>query len=236
MRTTETEGSARPRRDGSGTQPASLARALARHLRRSRGAAGDAPDDRRRHRRDRRPHDPRRRPLAGRLRLLQLPRLRPRPRDHRRGPGDLERWGTHPSWSRLLGSPRLYEEIEERLTDLLGARGHAGAADDHPHPHVGDPGAGGRRGRSSSTRRAHKTIYDGCQVARARGATVERFRFEDPDHLDELLRAERDPTRLVCMDGVNSMTGNAPDLRAFAARRAASTTRCSTSTTPTASA
>src|SRR5439155_753101 len=65
--------------------------------------------------------------------------------------------------------------------------------------------------------RAHKTIYDGCQVARARGAAVKRFRFEDPDHLDELLRAERDRTRLVCMDGVNSMTGNAPDVRAFAA-------------------
>jgi 8-amino-7-oxononanoate synthase len=65
--------------------------------------------------------------------------------------------------------------------------------------------------------RAHKTIYDGCQVARARGAAVKRFRFEDPEHLDELLRAERDRTRLVCMDGVNSMTGNAPDIRAFAA-------------------
>ena len=64
--------------------------------------------------------------------------------------------------------------------------------------------------------RAHKTIYDGCQVARARGAAVKRFRFEDPDHLDELLQAERDPTRLVCMDGVNSMTGNAPDMREFA--------------------
>ena len=65
--------------------------------------------------------------------------------------------------------------------------------------------------------RAHKTIYDGCQIAKARGAAVRRFRFEDPDHLDALLSAERDPTRLVCMDGVNSMTGNAPDLVAFAA-------------------
>jgi 8-amino-7-oxononanoate synthase len=64
--------------------------------------------------------------------------------------------------------------------------------------------------------RAHKTIYDGCQVARSRGAAVRRFRFEDPGHLDELLAAEADPTRLVCMDGVNSMTGNAPDLAAFA--------------------
>ena len=36
-------------------------------------------------------------------------------------PEYLERWGTHPSWSRLLGSPVLYEQIEERLTELIGA-------------------------------------------------------------------------------------------------------------------
>src|SRR5262245_27156200 len=30
-------------------------------------------------------------------------------------PEFLECWGTHPSWSRLLGSPVLYEQIEERL-------------------------------------------------------------------------------------------------------------------------
>src|SRR3954447_2960528 len=35
-------------------------------------------------------------------------------------PAALDAWGTHPSWSRLLGSPVLYEEIEERLTALLG--------------------------------------------------------------------------------------------------------------------
>ena len=34
---------------------------------------------------------------------------------------ELWRWGTHPSWSRLLGNPRLYVEIEEQLTALLGA-------------------------------------------------------------------------------------------------------------------
>ena len=35
-------------------------------------------------------------------------------------PAYLEAWGTHPSWSRLLGSPVLYEQIEARLTELLG--------------------------------------------------------------------------------------------------------------------
>jgi 8-amino-7-oxononanoate synthase len=64
--------------------------------------------------------------------------------------------------------------------------------------------------------RAHKTIYDGCQFASARGATVKRFRFEDPVDLEALLRQDTSSTRLVCMDGVNSMTGNAPDLKEFA--------------------
>src|SRR2546426_10493178 len=36
-------------------------------------------------------------------------------------PAYLEKWGTHPSWSRLLGSPALYEQIEGRLAELLGA-------------------------------------------------------------------------------------------------------------------
>src|SRR5215467_13753571 len=35
-------------------------------------------------------------------------------------PEYLERWGTHPSWSRLLGSPAPYEQIETILTELLG--------------------------------------------------------------------------------------------------------------------
>jgi 8-amino-7-oxononanoate synthase len=130
-------------------------------------------------------------------------------------PAYLEAWGTHPSWSRLLGSPVLYEQIEERLTELLGC-------DDTlvlptiTHIHLSVIPLLAASGTIFLDARAHKTIYDGCQAARARGAAVRRFRFEDPEHLDELLKAERDPTRLVCMDGVNSMTGNPPDLPAFA--------------------
>jgi 8-amino-7-oxononanoate synthase len=131
-------------------------------------------------------------------------------------PGALEAWGTHPSWSRLLGSPILYEQIEERLTALIGSEDSLVLPTiTHIHMSVIPLLAGA--GTIFLDARAHKTIYDGCQVARGRGAAVRRFRFEDPEHLDELLSAERDPARLVCMDGVNSMTGNAPDLPAFAA-------------------
>jgi 8-amino-7-oxononanoate synthase len=131
-------------------------------------------------------------------------------------PAYIEAWGTHPSWSRLLGSPLLYEEIEERLTKLLGCEDTL-VLPTITHIHMSVIPLLAASGTIFLDARAHKTIYDGCQIARSRGAAVKRFRFEDPQHLDELLSAERDEARLVCMDGVNSMTGNAPDLRAFAA-------------------
>ncbi|WP_211233249.1 aminotransferase class I/II-fold pyridoxal phosphate-dependent enzyme [Solirubrobacter soli] len=131
-------------------------------------------------------------------------------------PAYLDAWGTHPSWSRLLGSPVLYEQIERKLVALLGCEDALVMATiTHIHMSVIPLLAG--NGTIFLDARAHKTIYDGCHVAKSRGATVKRFRFEDPDHLDTLLRESGGETKLVCMDGVNSMTGNAPDLRAFAA-------------------
>ena len=93
---------------------------------------------------------------------------------------------------------------------LPGAVGHASelvAAARQPRAVRGDRGAPHRAPRAPRTRscfptithihmsvipllaasgtifldaRAHKTIYDGCQIAKARGAAVRRFRFEDP--------------------------------------------------------
>jgi 8-amino-7-oxononanoate synthase len=127
----------------------------------------------------------------------------------------LAAWGTHPSWSRLLGSPVLYEQIEERLTSLLGCEDSLVLPTiTHIHMSVIPVLAGA--GTIFLDSRAHKTIYDGCNVAASHGATVKRFRFEDPDDLRRLLQDDHSPTRMICMDGVNSMTGNAPDLPAFA--------------------
>jgi 8-amino-7-oxononanoate synthase len=130
-------------------------------------------------------------------------------------PPYLEKWGTHPSWSRLLGSPVLYTEIEERLTALLEAE------DTLLLPtitliHMSVIPVLAGSGTIYVESRAHKTIYEGCQLAGARGATVKRFQFEDADDLERLLK-EGDPMpRLICVDGVNSMTGNALDLPQFA--------------------
>jgi 8-amino-7-oxononanoate synthase len=129
---------------------------------------------------------------------------------------ELWRWGTHPSWSRLLGSPRVYVEIEEQLTALLGA------PDSLVLPtitiiHSSVIPALAGQGTVLVDSQAHKTIYEGAAIAHGAGATIHRVRANDYDHLEEILRPlPAGGPRLFCIDGVNSMTGNVPDLTAYA--------------------
>lgn len=124
-------------------------------------------------------------------------------------------WGTHPSWSRMLGNPRPYREIEERLTELLGA------ADTlvlptitHIHLTVLPVVAG--QGQIFLDQKAHRTLFEGSRAAAGLGATVHRYPADDLTALEDLLARNscRGP-RLICTDGVNSMTGNLPDLPAL---------------------
>jgi 8-amino-7-oxononanoate synthase len=129
-------------------------------------------------------------------------------------PEYVAKWGTHPSWSRLLGSPILYEDIEERLTALLGCEDSLLLPTiTHIHMSVIPILAG--NGVIFLDGRAHKTIYDGAMLARGHGASIQRFRHNDPEHLEELLLSTTLTPRVVALDGVNSMTGNAPDMQAF---------------------
>ena len=104
-------------------------------------------------------------------------------------PAYLDRWGTHPSWSRLLGSPVLYEQIEERLARLLGAEDVLVLPTiTLIHFSVIPVLAAG--GSVFVDRRAHKTIYEGAELASLRGAKLCRFEHEDADDLERQLRAE----------------------------------------------
>ena len=130
-------------------------------------------------------------------------------------PEYVAKWGTHPSWSRLLGSPVLYEQIEERLTGLLGA------PDVLVFPtitliHLSVIPLLAASGTVFVDRRAHTTIYERAELATLRGATLQRFEHNDLDQLESLLRSDPSTARLICIDGVNSMTGNVADLASYA--------------------
>ncbi len=130
-------------------------------------------------------------------------------------PRYLSAWGPHPGRPRLLGSPEPFERIERELSELLGAEDVLlMPTTTHIHTSVIPVLAGS--GVLFLDGRARKPIYDGAMIARSHGATVLRFRHDDPGHLEELLRSAQGGPRLVAMEGVHSMRGNAPDVRAFA--------------------
>jgi 8-amino-7-oxononanoate synthase len=131
-------------------------------------------------------------------------------------PEYLARWGTHPSWARGIASPSLYEQVEAEVADLLGAE-DAIAFPTLTHIHNGALPVLASGGTLLVDTRAHQTIHDAALAARVRGTSVYRFRPGDVAHAERLLRGATRPPRVICMDGVNSMTGNPPDLPAFAA-------------------
>jgi 8-amino-7-oxononanoate synthase len=128
----------------------------------------------------------------------------------------VNRWGTHPGWSRMLGSPRLYPEIEARLADLLQAPDTL-VLPTITQIHLSVIPLLAGKGTIYVDSQAHKTIYDGCLHARGLGAALHRFASGDLRQLRDQLRVGGPGPHLVCMDGVNSMTGNIPDLPGFAA-------------------
>jgi 8-amino-7-oxononanoate synthase len=128
----------------------------------------------------------------------------------------LDRWGTHPGWSRMLGSPVLYEQIEDQLAELLEVKDTL-LLPTLTHIHAAVIPVLADDGTVLLDARVHKTVYDGAVVARGHGATLERFTHDDPEALERLLHQNPPGPRLICMDGINSMTGNPPRLAEFAA-------------------
>jgi 8-amino-7-oxononanoate synthase len=63
---------------------------------------------------------------------------------------------------------------------------------------------------------ARKTVRDSCAIAGGQGAKVCVFGHDDADELERLLRQQHAAPRVICIDGINNMTGNAPDIRTFA--------------------
>ena len=119
-------------------------------------------------------------------------------------PAYLDRWGTHPSWSRMLGNPALYPQIETRLTELLGAPDSL-VLPTLTHIHASVIPVLASDGTIFVDSRAHKTIWDGCVAARAHGAAVVRYAHDDPEAVERLLNRHARTPRLVCRTGVNSM-------------------------------
>ena len=152
-------------------------------------------------------------------------------------PEHLAKWGTHPSWSRLLGKPAPLPRDRGADDRTPRLRGRAGAPDDHADPLVGHPDPRRATARSSSTAARTRRSTTAAMYATSHGATIAAVparrlgaprgaaRGERPD-----AAAPHRARRRELDDGQRARR------RRASPASPASTTRCCTSTTRTASA
>lgn len=131
-------------------------------------------------------------------------------------PAALEKWGVHPSWTRFVASPAIYEELEEELAKLLGV----------PDVLVFSavtllqmgviPLLTGNNGIIFGDLSAHRCIYEACCLAQQKGARFIQYRHNDLNDLAEkLAKYSPEQVKIIAIDGVYSMSADFPDLPAY---------------------
>ena len=125
-------------------------------------------------------------------------------------------WGTHNGGSRAFTSVRASAVAEEKIAAWLGTE----AAVIYPSVTLANhgvlPGLVTRHDVIVADQFAHNSIDEGMKIAKARGVRTAKFAHNDPADLARVLAGLR-PYRhaVVAVDGVYSMSGELPPLRAL---------------------
>jgi 7-keto-8-aminopelargonate synthetase-like enzyme len=128
-------------------------------------------------------------------------------------PPAIAEWGAHPSWTRDVASPRLYDDLERELAAFVGAPTtlvfpsisllHTGVL----------PLLAGHDGVILKDVEAHHSIHEGCLRAQANGAEWVSFPHSDLDDLArKLARYRPGRKKIIATDGVYSMGSSHPPL------------------------
>jgi 7-keto-8-aminopelargonate synthetase-like enzyme len=132
-------------------------------------------------------------------------------------PDAIRRWGVHPSWTRAVASPQIYEDLEQEIARFIGVPDvlvfptitllHSGVL----------PVLAGTDGVILLDRAAHTSMQEAAQLAKSRGTAVDWFDHNDPHDLERRLELHGDRARkMIAVDGVYSMSGAYPPLPEFA--------------------
>lgn len=131
-------------------------------------------------------------------------------------PQAIERWGTHPSWTRAVASPGLYAELERELAETVGV------AETLVFPsisllHQGVlPALAGYNGVILTDESAHHSMVEACMRARSDGAEWVEFRHNDIGDVESKLAGyARARTKIIATDGIYSMGSPNPPLAEY---------------------
>jgi myxalamid-type polyketide synthase MxaB len=128
-------------------------------------------------------------------------------------PQAIAEWGVHPSWTRAVASPRLYDDLEAELAAFVGAPTTL-VFPSISLLHIGVlPILAGYDGVILKDTEAHHSIHEGCLRAQANGAEWQNFPHSDIDDLERKLKRYRPGrTKIIATDGVYSMGSSHPPL------------------------
>jgi myxalamid-type polyketide synthase MxaB len=130
----------------------------------------------------------------------------------------MKEWGTHPSWTRAVASPAIYDELERKLAALLGCHSVL-VFPSVTLLHMGTlPLLAGPHGVILKDTAAHHSVHEGCLRAQVEGAEWLEFKHNDAADLEnKLARYRPQRTKIIAIDGVYSMGGPYPPLREYVA-------------------
>ena len=128
----------------------------------------------------------------------------------------LEKYGAGAGAARLMsGDLAIFHELEEKIARLKGKEAALLFGSGFLANSGIIPALAGRRDVIFCDRLNHASIYDGCRLS---GAELQRFRHNDLDHLDELLKKKRGKNQaLIVVESLYSMDGDFAPLPELAA-------------------
>lgn len=122
----------------------------------------------------------------------------------------LERYGTGTAGSRHLnGNLALHEKLERRLAEFLGKEAACVFSTGYQTNLGAIQALIGRGELAVVDKTDHASILDGCNLAQGRMA---RYRHNDLEHLESILKKESGSPLMIIVDGVFSMEGDLVDL------------------------
>ena len=118
-------------------------------------------------------------------------------------------WGEHPSWCRLVASPKIYCEAEEKIAHLIGTEKSLILPTVTLISIGVIPALVGKTGVLILDKSGHETMYEGAKIARDSGATLLSYKQNDLQTLEEHLHThQKNLRKVILIDGVYSMSGD----------------------------
>lgn len=118
-------------------------------------------------------------------------------------------YGLHTGRARLTGHYKICSELEERLADFIGAEDALITTNTFLGCIGIIPALVEFGDLIIMDKSAHAIMFHGAQLARDKGAILQSYGHDDLNHLEDILKKYSNARhKLICLDGVYSITGH----------------------------